>query len=235
VDGATGRLQHAAVSDLPAGCGIGRSARKGEHGTKVYFVKQLVGKDKDDETKTRVIPMLREYTVFNVDQCEGLPARVMTAGTVKVRNPDERDATIDEFLTCSSADIREGAGEAYYRPGDDYISLPSFAAFKDAAHFYATAFHELGHWTGHKSRLDRDLRHRFGERAYAAEELIAEPTAAFLCAEFSLDGDLRHAGYIASWIGLLKADKRAFFTSASKAQAAADYLRGLALRDQAAA
>jgi antirestriction protein ArdC len=156
----------------------------------------------------------------------------MTAGTVKVRNPDERDATIDEFLGCSGASIREGFGEAYYRLGDDYISLPAFAAFKSAAHFYGVAFHELGHWTGDKSRLDRDLKHRFGERAYAAEELVAELTAAFLCAEFSLDGDLRHAGYIASWIGLLKADKRAIFTACSKAQAAADYLRGLALQDQ---
>jgi antirestriction protein ArdC len=96
-------------------------------------------------------------------------------------------------------------------------------------------FHELGHWTGHRSRLDRDLRSRFGGRAYAAEELVAELCAAFLCAEFSIDGDLRHAGYIASWIGLLKADPRSFFTACSKAQAAADYLRGLALRDAAAA
>jgi antirestriction protein ArdC len=214
---------------------LGGHVRKGEHGTKVYFVKQLQvrGKDVDDDTaEARLIPMLREYCVFNVDQCEGPPARTMTAGTVKPRNPDERDATIDEFLACSRATIREGYGEAYYRPSDDYISLPAFAAFKSAAHYYGTAFHELGHWTGHKSRLDRDLRHRFGERAYAAEELVAELCAAFLCAEFSIDADLRHAGYIESWIGLLKADKRAFFTACSKAQAAADYLRGLALRDQ---
>ncbi len=157
--------------------------------------------------------MLREYTVFNVDQCEGLPDRVLALGEVKVRNPDERDATIDGFLTCSGASIREGFGEAYYRPGDDFISLPRFEAFKSAAHFYGTAFHELGHWTGHKSRLGRDLRHRFGERAYAAEELVAELCAAFLCAEFSIDGDLRHAGYIQTWIGLLRADSRAFFTA----------------------
>ncbi|HEY7248364.1 MAG TPA: zincin-like metallopeptidase domain-containing protein [Xanthobacteraceae bacterium] len=176
--------------------------------------------------------MLREYVIFNVDQCEGLPARVMAPTNARPRNRDERDATIDEFVACTNATIREGFGEAYYRPGDDYISLPSFSAFKSAAYFYATAFHELGHWTGHESRLDRDLRHRFGERAYAAEELVAELCAAFLCAEFSIDGDLRHAGYIQSWIGLLKTDKRAFFTACSRAQAAADYLRGLALRDE---
>jgi antirestriction protein ArdC len=132
------------------------------------------------------------------------------------------------------ATIGEGFGEAYYRPGDDFISLPRFEAFTSAAHFYCTAFHELGHWTGHKSRLDRDLRHRFGARAYAAEELVAELCAAFLCAEFSIDGDLRHAGYIQSWIGLLRADSRAFFTASSRAQAAADYLRRLALAEPAA-
>jgi antirestriction protein ArdC len=178
--------------------------------------------------------MLREYTVFNVDQCEGLPARVITAGKVEPRNRDERDATIDEFLGTTGADIREGNGEAYFVPSKDFISMPAFAAFKSAAHFYGVCFHELAHWTGHKSRLDRfqAMAARFGDAAYAGEELVAELCAAFLCAEWSLDGDLWHAGYIESWIGLLKADKRAFFTAASKAQAAADYLRGLALRDQ---
>jgi antirestriction protein ArdC len=90
-----------------------------------------------------------------------------------------------------------------------------------------------GHWTGHKSRLARDLRYRFGERAYAAEELVAELSSAFLCAEFSIDGDLRHAGYIQNWIGLLKADTRAFFTACSQASKAAEYLRGLALAEPA--
>jgi antirestriction protein ArdC len=212
---------------------LGGNVRKGERGTRVYFVKQLQVRDENDAT--RIVPMLREYCVFNVDQVDGLPDRVMSVGEVRSRNQDERDPTIDAFLASGGADIREGAGEAYYRPGSDFISMPPFGAFKSAAHFYGVAFHELGHWTGHKSRLDRDLRSRFGERAYAAEELVAELCAAFLCAEFSIDGDLRHAGYIASWIGLLKADARAFFTACSKAQAAADYLRGLALREVAPA
>ncbi|WP_159011383.1 zincin-like metallopeptidase domain-containing protein [Bradyrhizobium sp. S69] len=211
----------------------GGNVRKGERGTKVYFVKQLQIRDKsaEDATATRVVPMMREYTVFNVDQCENLPTRIITPSEFKLRNSDQRDATIDEFLASGGATIREGVGEAYYRPSDDVINLPRFEAFKNAAHFYSTAFHELGHWTGHKSRLARDLRHRFGERAYAAEELVAELCSAFLCAEFSVDGDLRHAGYIQNWIGLLKADSRAFFTACSKAQAAADYLRGLTLSD----
>jgi antirestriction protein ArdC len=145
---------------------LGGNVRKGERGIKVYFVKQRQIRDKGahDDAATRVVPMMREYTVFNVDQCDNLPDRVLTAGEVKPRNSDQRDAAIDDFLACSGATIREGFGEAYFRPSDDVISLPSFDAFKNAAHFYSTAFHELGHWTGHKSRLGRDLRHRVAWR-----------------------------------------------------------------------
>jgi len=216
---------------------LGGHVRKGEHGTKIFFVKQLqVRKDgTDDEAATRLVPVLREYTVFNVAQCENLPESVMTGKPTRARNPDTRDPLADEFLRSTGADIREGQGEAYYLSKHDFISMPAFAAFKSADHFYCTAFHELAHWTGHKSRLDRELKNRFGSRSYAAEELVAELGAAFLCAEFGFNGDLRNAGYISTWIELLKADKRAFFTACSKAQAAADYLRGLALREPAVA
>jgi antirestriction protein ArdC len=152
-------------------------------------------------------------------------------------NKDQRDGLADQFLATTQADIREGHGEAHYVPSKDFISLPAFAAFKNADSFYGVAFHELGHWTGAKSRLDRSegMKGRFGDRAYAAEELVAELCAAFLCAEFNMDGELRHAGYIATWIELLKADKKAFFTACSKAQAAADFLRSLALQQEVAA
>jgi antirestriction protein ArdC len=124
---------------------LGDHVRKGEHGVRVYFVKQLAVRDKEgeedgEETGTRVIPMLREYVVFNVDQCEGLPARVMAPINVRPRNHDQRDVTIDEFVACTGATIREGFGKACYRPSDDFISVPSFAAFKSADHFYGTAF-----------------------------------------------------------------------------------------------
>jgi antirestriction protein ArdC len=210
----------------------GGSVRKGERGTKVYFVKQLrVTETKEGEEAERLVPMMREYTVFNCAQCDGLPTGIVEGKPTRVRNPDTRDTLADEFLASTRADIREGAGEAYFVPSQDFISLPAFAAFKGADHFYNVAFHELTHWTGAKARLDRDLSKRFGTSAYAAEELIAELGAAFLAAEFSFDGDVRHAGYIATWITLLRQDKRAFFTAASKAQAAADYLRGLALAE----
>lgn len=214
----------------------GGHVRKGEHGTKVYFVKHLqVRNDNGDDADPRLIPMMREYTVFNVDQCEGLPDIVKTGKPMRVRNPDARDALAEDFLQATGADIREGHGEAYYVPSRDFISMPAFPAFKGADHFYNVAFHELTHWTGHNSRLDRDLKHRFGSIAYAAEELVAELGAAFLCAEFGFDGDVRNAGYISEWISLLKADKRAFFSACSKASKAADYLRGLALAETTAA
>lgn len=203
---------------------------RGEHGTKVYFVKQLrVNDSENEEADPRLVPMLREYTVFNVDQCEGLPDSIRAGKPMRVRNPDGRDALADEFLRSTGADIREGQGEAYYVPGTDFVSLPAFEAFRGADHFYNVAFHELTHWTGHVSRLNRDLKNRFRSREYAAEELIAELGAAFLAAEFGFDGDVRSAGYIATWIDLLKSDKRAFFTACSKASQAADYLRALAL------
>jgi len=195
---------------------LGGNVRKGERGTKVVFVKQLQVRDQntDSNSPTRLIPMMREYTVFNVD-------------------PDARDGLADDFLRLTGADVREGHGEACYIPSQDFISMLAFAGFKGADHFYNVAFHELTHWTGHKSRVDRDLKNRFGSRNYAAEELIAELGAAFLCAEFGFDGDVRNAGYIANWIELLKADKRAFFTACSQASKAAAYLRGLALAEAA--
>jgi antirestriction protein ArdC len=214
---------------------LGGHVRKGEHGTKVYFVKKLEVRDQgaDDHASLRLIPMMREYTVFNVDQCENLPDSITIGKPLRVRNPDTRDDLADQFLGSTGADIREGHGEAYYVPSRDFISMPAFAAFKGTDHFYNVAFHELTHWTAHGSRLDRDLKNRFGSKNYAAEELIAELGAAFLCAEFGFDGDLRHAGYVANWIDLLKADKRAFFTACSQASKAADYLRGLALAEPA--
>ena len=214
---------------------LGGNVRRGERGTKVYFVKQLQVRDQgaDDSTSTRLIPLMREYTVFNVDQYENLPDSVMTGKPVRVRNPDVRDELADDFLHSTGADIREGSGEACYVPNRDFISMPAFAAFRSADSFYNVTFHELTRWTGHKARLDRDLENRFGTRNYAAEELIAELGAAFLCAEFGFNGEVRNASYIANWIELLKADKRAFFTACSQASKAADYLRGLALAEPA--
>ena len=103
--------------------------------------------------------------------------------------------------------------------------MPPFGAFKTEAGYWATLCHEAGHWSGHESRLDRNLTGRFGTRAYAAEELVAELTSAFLCAHLGIIGQLRHAGYLSKWSELLRHDERAIFTAATKAQQAADFLR----------
>jgi antirestriction protein ArdC len=125
----------------------GGNVRKGEHGTKVYFVKQLQVKDDDKtESETRLIPMLREYTVFNVEQCANLPETVTRGKPMRVRNPDTRDGLADEFLGSTGADIREGHGEAYFVQSHDFISMPAFEAFTGADHFYNVAFHELTHY-----------------------------------------------------------------------------------------
>ena len=141
VDGANAGYRTPRYLTFKQALELGGNVRKGEHGTKVYFVKQLQVADRNgEEGETRIVPMMREYTVFNVDQCEGLPDRVLTLGEVKVRNTDQRDATIDEFLGSSGVEIREGMGEAYYRPGADFISLPRFEAFKSAALFTRRRF-----------------------------------------------------------------------------------------------
>lgn len=213
---------------------LGGNVRKGEHGFTVYFVKPMTAKPKDDQEAGKAFTMLRAYTVFNVDQCENLPAKILTPDPVKPRHNDQRDATIDEFIAATGADFRADVGgdRAYYSPSTDFVAMPAFAAFRSAANYYATAFHELAHWTGAAKRLDRQFGKRFGDKAYAAEELVAELTSAFICAEFDIDGELRHAGYIQNWIALLKEDNRAFFTAASAAQKAANYLRDRALADE---
>lgn len=137
-------------------------------------------------------------------------------------------------MKATRINVREGAGgdRSYYATVGDFIATPRFTDVKGADSFYATLLHELTHATGAKHRLDREFGKRFGDRAYAAEELVAELGSAFLCAEFSVDSELRHASYIDSWIGLLKDDPRAFFTAASKAQQAAGWLRQKILADE---
>jgi antirestriction protein ArdC len=211
--------------------GLGGNVRKGEHGFTVYFVKPLAGK-KNEETgeQGKGFTMLRAYTVFNVDQCENLPATIVSPDPVKPRHNDERDATIEEFIAATGANYSETGGDrAFYAPSIDAVRMPTFESFHSAGNYYATAFHELAHWTGSDKRLNREFGKRFGDKAYAAEELVAELAAAFLCAEFNIDGELRHAGYVANWIALLKDDSKAFFTAARAAQKAADYLRSAVL------
>lgn len=198
---------------------IGGQVRKGEKSTTIVFTKKINIKDKETEEEKR-IPMLKTYAVFNEDQIDGLPSQ-----EPEILPPEKRIERVEQFVEATKANIQIGGNKASYIPDLDLITMPHKHQFKSLEHFYATELHELGHWSGKKDRLDRDLSHRFGSQKYAAEELVAELTAAFLCAGLDIKGELKHAEYIASWIKLLKDDARAIFTASNKASQAAEYLK----------
>jgi antirestriction protein ArdC len=175
-----------------------------------------------DDSEKRLLPLLKVFHVFNLDQVDGLPNEYRAApDTGTAWEPSE---IAERIIECSGAEIRHGGFRAFYSPPNDLIYLPLRSSFRDQASYYSTALHELCHWTGHASRLGRKLGKRFGESAYAMEELIAEMGAAFLAAHCRLEVQVQHANYIASWLEVLKRDKRAVFTASAQAQKAADYL-----------
>jgi antirestriction protein ArdC len=204
----------------------GWQVRKCERGTTIFFFKRMLVEDRDAaadaEDRTKAIPMLRAYTVFNGAQIEGIPAYVAPdAREVPWRRPEAADL----ILTNSKAVVRMGGDRAFYSPSLDFIQLPEPASFDSSQDFAATALHEASHWSGAKHRLDRDLTGRFGSAAYAQEELRAELASVFIGAELGLPCDIpNHANYIASWVKKLKEDKREIFRAAADAQRIADYL-----------
>lgn len=205
---------------------VGACVRKGEHGTPIVFFKlHEVGDGStaaNDEASRRVVPLLRSFTVFNVDQVDGLPAALAPiAAPEHVWDPIE---AAEALIARSGAVIRHGGARAFYASSEDLIQLPPRSAFPSASDYYATALHELTHWTGHPDRCFRPLGRRHGISAYAFEELIAEMGSAFLSNHCRLPGRLQHDSYIASWLEALRNDKRLIFTAASQAQRAADYL-----------
>jgi antirestriction protein ArdC len=166
---------------------------------------------------------MRTFCVFNLSQIEGL----REPEPPEELPPEIREDAAERFIEATGAEIHHGGDQAFYCPAEDRAQLPPFGAFCEPSSYYAAALHELGHWTSAQGRLDRDLSGRFGTQSYAAEELVAELTSAFLCAELGIKGELRHAGYIESWLTLLRSDRKAVFTAASQAQRAADHLRSL--------
>jgi len=209
---------------------LGAQVRRGEHGVPVVFwkLRKVDAKaetepwPRDDDLSERVIPLLRHYTVFNVAQIDGLPPEM--AEPVPSVPTWTGDEMAERVVSDSGADIRHGGSKAFYHPAGDYIQIPPRAAFAHPAGYYGTALHELVHWTAHPSRLARSLSGRFGDDAYAVEELIAELGSAFLCAHLRVDGQLQHASYISNWLRVLRSDKRAVFVASTKAQNAADFL-----------
>jgi antirestriction protein ArdC len=177
--------------------------------------------------------LARTFTVFALEQVDGVTLPTPTpAPAVPVGSLGEGIAAADAYFTAVGADVHLGGDRACYVPALDVIRLPERARFERDEDFYSTAAHEHVHWTGHRSRLARDLSGRFGDRAYRAEELIAELGAAFWCARFGLHQATRddHAAYLGDWLALLRADARALVAACGHAQRAVDHLHDLAAR-----
>lgn len=217
---------------------LGAQVRKGEKSTIAIFYKSYTKEieapdtgEKSDEARR----VLKAYPVFNADQVEGLPERFHPAATLELTEPEGREQALDAFFAAIPATLRHQGDEAYYEPLADRVTMPPAHLFSGFNHYYATLAHELSHWTGHSSRLARDLKNRFGTAAYAAEELVAELSSAMLGAELGLPvAHLdNHASYIGHWLKLLKEDDRAILTAAAKAEEASSLLLKLGGRGAA--
>lgn len=217
----------------------GCQVRKGEKGSLVVFYKELEFEDQDSDTgmtSTETRLMARASTVFNAEQVDGYEREPLPVP----ENPATPIEQAEAFVAASLAVVRHGGERAYYNPNQDFIQMPERERFLGSdtstptEAYYGTLLHELTHWTGHKNRCEREFGKRFGDEAYAMEELVAELGAAFLCADIGISPQPRpdHAAYVDHWLKVLKADKKAIFTAASQASKAADFLVGL--RDKAA-
>lgn len=198
---------------------VGAQVRRGEHGTRcVKWVTKQVTDTGSDEPVRVLVPKV--FTVFNVAQTDGYTP------PEQQRFDTEPIEAAEAFIAATGANIDVGYNTAKYRPLVDRIQVPAISQYRDPAAHYGTVLHELAHWTSHKSRLNRQLGERFGDDAYAAEELIAELGAAFACGRLGISNQPRpdHADYLHSWLRILKADSRALITAASQAQAAVDHL-----------
>ncbi len=198
---------------------LGGQVRKGEHGTTAIFYKTLEKEDADSG-EIEKIPMLKSFTVFNVEQIDGLAINTVPQPVTEFDPLPQ----VEALMTRSGANITECGVKAFYRPATDEVYLPERFRFADAANFYATGLHELVHWTGAKHRLNREKGGRFGSEGYAFEELIAELGSAFLMADLGVAGEVQHESYIASWLKALRGDKRYIFQAASAASKAHRYL-----------
>jgi antirestriction protein ArdC len=201
---------------------LGANVRKGEKGTKIVFYSPIT-KENKQTGETEAYACLKTYYVFNALQVDGVTITKPTAEGGAFDSVAEAEARIIK----TGASISHGGDAAFYAPSADRIQLPNRETFKDAGSYYATAFHELVHWTGSESRLNREFGKRFGDNRYAFEELVAEMGAAFLCQDYRIQGELRHAGYIEHWLKVLREDSKAIFKAAALAQKAADHINAL--------
>lgn len=210
---------------------LGADIKKGARGTPVVYADSFTRTEtaEDGKETQRGIYFLKSYSVFNVEQIDGLPQHYYTPVAPPL-DTATRIAKADRFFSQTQADIRHGGGRAFYAPSSDFVHMPPFIAFRDPESYYATLAHEVTHWTRHPTRLDRDFgQAQFGDEGYAREELVAEIGAAFLCCDLAITPKPRedHAAYVDHWLKVLKSDKRAIFRAAAHAQRAVDFLHGL--------
>ncbi len=200
---------------------LGANVRKGAKGVMGVFFKMMDAEPDEGDEKARKFPMLKPFWLFNVADIEGLPEVDMPAPVEF--EPIEQ---AEKVLAASGARITWQGGRAFYRPSIDEIYMPERERFSKPVNAYAVALHELTHWTGHKSRLDREFSGRFGDEAYAFEELVAELGSAFIVARLGLAGARleNHADYVQSWLKVLKSDKNAIFSASKHASAAYQYI-----------
>jgi antirestriction protein ArdC len=213
----------------------GGCVRKGEKGENICFADRFTPDAEKQRAEgqgdtARSIPFLKRFTVFNAAQCDGLSSSILASIAADPVPSPERQLVADaeSLIVASGADFRIGGGRAFYNATEDYVQVPPQPAFTAQINYYRTALHELGHWTGHPSRLARTFGSRFGNSGYAREELCAELASAFLCAALGIVPTVRHADYLASWLAVLREDSRAIFKAASQASKAADYLLAFA-------
>ncbi|NGM49326.1 DUF1738 domain-containing protein [Caulobacter sp. 602-2] len=215
----------------------GGCVRRGERGTTVFYADRFTPKAEQeraarDGDEPGKVAFLKRFTVFNLAQCEGLSGVDAEPAPLPER---QLVPHAEALITATGADFRIGGSRAYYSPVLDYVQVPPQPAFGDQINYYRTCFHELSHWTGHATRLDRDQSGVRGGKAYAREELVAEMGGAFVCASLGVVPTVRHADYLGSWLEVLREDNRAIFRAASQASKAADYLLAFAPEAQVAA
>ena len=208
---------------------LGGHVMKGERGTSVCYADRFTPRAEIERVAREggepdVVPFLKRFTVFNAAQCEGLPEHVLAAAPVALEC--EIIPHAEAVIAATGADFRIGGDKAFYDPAEDYIGVPPQPAFFHQIDYYRTALHELGHWTGHPKRLNRDLSGAMRSQAYAREELVAELASAFLCASLAIVPTVRHADYLGAWLEVLREDARAIFRAASQAAKAADFVLG---------
>jgi antirestriction protein ArdC len=211
---------------------LGGHVRAGEKSTQIVFMKphaKTVTNAETGEEEEHTYLVAKTFNVFNTEQCEGLPRNLTPAQQPRLVVTDSPKAELcpvkQAWVNATGVRLKHGGDRACYIPSVDEIHMPVAEDFDTRDHYWATLFHEQIHWTKAGNRLDRDFgRKRWGDEGYAMEELVAEMGAAYLCADHGVKGDMRHAGYIESWLKVLKGDKRAIFTAASKASQAAEFL-----------